>query len=138
MLRMPPDASSPPRPETRTTPTGGRAPRIYLACPWGPWGGGMYKVADYLRQSETLVPGAPPFRIVNSRGPTLWGSPFVLLGAALRTVAGALSGDMALLHVNMAKGLSVARKSILIYCAAWMGKPSVLHLHAASSPFLRP
>ena len=29
-----------------------RPPFIYIACPWTPKGGGMFKVADYLIQSQ--------------------------------------------------------------------------------------
>ena len=33
---------------------------IFIACPWHPIGGGMFKVADYLNQSQTpaQVPAA--------------------------------------------------------------------------------
>ena len=30
----------------------GGEPVIYIACPWTPVGGGMFKVADYLIQSQ--------------------------------------------------------------------------------------
>lgn len=111
-----------------------RSGEVYLACPWGPFGGGMYKVADYLRQAQTLVPDAPRYRIIDSRGPTLIGSPLALMRALIQVAWGALSGHMSLLHVNMAQGLSVLRKGLLIHCARLFGAPAVLHLHAAKLP----
>jgi glycosyltransferase involved in cell wall biosynthesis len=107
---------------------------VYLACPWGPFGGGMYKVADYLSQAEKSVAGAPSFKMIDSRGPTLAGSPFVMLKAMAQVASGALTGRMSLLHVNMAHGLSVFRKGLLIYCASLFGRKTVLHLHASKLP----
>ena len=43
---------------------------IYIACPWTPVGGGMYKVADYLIQSQAADPPAhaAQLRPLDSRG----------------------------------------------------------------------
>ena len=50
---------------------------IYIACPWTPVGGGMYKVADYLIQSQAAQtpPQAAQLRPLDSRGA---GSPAML------------------------------------------------------------
>jgi glycosyltransferase involved in cell wall biosynthesis len=41
---------------------------------------------------------------------------------------------MRLLHVNLAQGMSIARKVILIYCACLLRTPVVVHVHAARLP----
>jgi len=111
-----------------------RRKHVYLACPWGSWGGGMYKVADYLATVGPRLRQVPPFHVVDSRGPTLWASPLVVIRALLTILVGRITGHMGLLHVNMAQGLSVFRKGLLIEWAALLGAPVVLHLHAASMP----
>jgi glycosyltransferase involved in cell wall biosynthesis len=108
---------------------------VYLACPWGPWGGGMYKVVDYLVQSQHEIDGAPRFRVVSSRGRRLITMPIVMLIAIVRVFYGAASGRMALLHVNLALGISVLRKLILVYAASLAGAPTVVHIHAANLQF---
>ena len=108
---------------------------VYLACPWGPWGGGMYKVVDYLVQAQHEVDGAPRFRVVSSRGPSLVTMPFVMLQAIVRVVYGAATGRLALLHVNLAHGISALRKLILVYAASLAGAPTVVHVHAANWQF---
>ncbi|AEG92170.1 a-glycosyltransferase, Glycosyltransferase Family 4-like protein [Ramlibacter tataouinensis TTB310] len=106
---------------------------IYIACPWTPIGGGMFKVADYLIQSQARLPGDNPrLRPLDTRGS---GSParslLVLLSALVKLVRGRASGQLAGVHVNMAERLSLFRKSsVLVACKA-LGLPSVLHLHAA-------
>lgn len=117
------------RPETH------RPRFIYIACPWTPKGGGMFKVADYLIQNQAQRQ-APPrhaeLRPLDTRGsgPAAW-SAVVLAGALLRLAAGRLSGRLAGVHVNMAERLSLVRKSLLILACRLLGLPVVLHLHAA-------
>lgn len=108
---------------------------VYLACPWGPWGGGMYKVVDYLVQSQHEIDGAPRFRVVSSRGPHLITMPIVMMHAILRILYGAASGHLALLHVNLAQGISALRKLTLVYAASLAGAPTVVHIHAANLQF---
>lgn len=111
---------------------------IYIACPWSPVGGGMYKVADYLIQSQVeLVPaGAAQLRPLDTRGA---GSPvfslWVLLCAIARIVEGRLGGGLAGVHVNMAERMSLFRKGTLILLCAALGLPTVLHLHAQMQGF---
>ena len=43
---------------------------IYIACPWTPKGGGMFKVADYLIQAQacSTPAGAAELRPLDTRG----------------------------------------------------------------------
>jgi glycosyltransferase involved in cell wall biosynthesis len=95
----------------------------------------MYKVVDYLLQSQHEVDGAPRFRVVSSRGSRLITMPFVMLLAIARVLYGAASGQLALLHVNLAHGISPLRKLILVYAASLAGAPTVVHVHAANWHF---
>ena len=46
-----------------------KAPYIYLAGPWGPKGGGMFKVSDYLIQNQASPPpGHAELRHLDTRG----------------------------------------------------------------------
>jgi glycosyltransferase involved in cell wall biosynthesis len=107
---------------------------IYIACPWTPVGGGMYKVADYLIQSQaTDTPAhAAQLRPLDTRGGgrAFW-SLWVLLTALGKLVRGRLSGHLAGVHVNMAERLSLVRKSAVVAMCRALGIPVVLHLHAA-------
>lgn len=114
------------------TEKGGRY--IYIACPWTPVGGGMFKVADYLIQSQAReTPAhAAQLRPLDTRGGasalfSLW----VLLTALFKLVQGRLSGRLAGVHVNMAERLSLWRKSAVVVTCRALGVPVVLHLHAA-------
>ena len=107
---------------------------IYLACPWTPKGGGMYKVADYLLQSQALTrpAQAAELRPLDTRGngssvASLW----VLTTALARLLRGRLNGQLAGVHVNMAERLSLFRKCSVIIASRALGLPVVLHLHAA-------
>jgi glycosyltransferase involved in cell wall biosynthesis len=118
--------------ESDTSTSAGRF--IYIACPWTPVGGGMFKVADYLIQAQTSqsTHGGVELRPLDTRGgghaaTSLW----VLTKALAKLVRGRLGGKLAGVHVNMAERLSLWRKSaILVTCRA-LGVPAVLHLHAA-------
>ena len=79
---------------------------IYIACPWTPVGGGMFKVADYLIQAQASdTPAhAAELRALDTRGGahaffSLW----VLLTALGKLVRGRLQGRLAGVHVNMAE-----------------------------------
>jgi glycosyltransferase involved in cell wall biosynthesis len=107
---------------------------IYIACPWTPVGGGMFKVADYLIQSQASDPAAhaAQLRPLDTRGgghavASLW----VLLTALAKLVRGRLEGRLAGVHVNMAERLSLLRKSVIVVMCRLLGVPVVLHLHAA-------
>jgi glycosyltransferase involved in cell wall biosynthesis len=119
-------------PHATAAASGGRY--IYIACPWTPVGGGMYKVADYLIQSQAAnTPAhAAQLRALDTRGggsavASLW----VLVTALAKLVRGRASGDLAGVHVNMAERLSLVRKSAIVVASRALGVPVVLHLHAA-------
>ena len=121
-----------------TRPSQDDASYIYIACPWSPGGGGMYKVADYLIQcqAEHLPNGSARLRALDTRGSggpqySLW----VLLMAIFRIAAGRLQGRLAGVHVNLATRMSLFRKGTLIVACAAMGVPTVLHLHAQMNGF---
>ncbi len=109
---------------------------IFIACPMTPMGGGMFRVADYLLQSQAPegVPEAQRARLVametRGAGSALW-SLVVVTGALLRLVRTRLAGRLAGVHINMAERLSLVRKGVLVVGARLLGVPVLLHLHAA-------
>ncbi len=114
---------------------------IYIACPWTPVGGGMFKVADYLIQSQAQqTPShAAQLRPLDSRGAaspafSLW----VLLTALAKILMGRLSGKLVGVHVNMAGRMSLFRKGTIIAMCRAVGVPSVLHLHTQMDLFYAP
>lgn len=113
---------------------------IYIACPWTPKGGGMFKVADYLIQAhDRCTFGAASLIPLDTRGGghalySFW----ILLTAVVKLVRGRFSGQLAGVHVNMAERLSLFRKSVVVVICHVLGIPVVLHLHAAQlQPFFR-
>lgn len=107
---------------------------IYIACPWTPKGGGMFKVADYLIQAQacSTPAGAAELRPLDTRGgANALYSFWVLTTALARLVRGRLDGRLAGVHVNMAERLSLFRKSAVVIMSRALGVPVVLHLHAA-------
>ncbi|AMO24164.1 glycosyltransferase family 4 protein [Ramlibacter tataouinensis] len=106
---------------------------IYIACPWSPTGGGMYKVADYLIQAQTRTPPAhaAQLRALDTRGPgSAQASAWFLLMAVWALVRGRTSGQLAGVHVNMAEKLSLLRKGTVVVACRALGIPVVVHLHA--------
>ena len=109
---------------------------IYIACPWTPKGGGMFKVADYLIQAQCHDDAsAAALRPLDTRGGgnalySFW----VLATALVKLVRGRFSGQLAGVHVNMAERLSLFRKSAVVVLCRALGIPVVLHLHAAQLP----
>jgi glycosyltransferase involved in cell wall biosynthesis len=107
---------------------------IYIAGPWAPMGGGMFKVADYLIQSQTPeVPAhAAQLRPLDTRGGGSALNSMGILAIALgKLVRGRLQGNLAGVHVNMAERLSLVRKGAVMALCRALGVPVVLHLHAA-------
>lgn len=106
----------------------------YVACPWTPKGGGMYKVADYLLQQQASEPGRTvgTLRALDTRGGgNAISSMAVLFLAMARLTGSRLRGEVAGVHVNMAERLSVFRKGAIIALCRALRVPVVLHLHAA-------
>lgn len=122
-------------PRTATREREGRY--IYIACPWTPMGGGMFKVADYLIQAQASSSAiasvdAAELRPLDTRGGANALYSFWVLATALARIArGKFSGRLAGVHVNMAERLSLFRKGAVIVACRALGVPVVLHLHAA-------
>ncbi|MBG6072392.1 MULTISPECIES: glycosyltransferase family 4 protein [unclassified Polaromonas] len=109
---------------------------IYIACPWTPKGGGMFKVADYLIQAQDRdAINAATLRPLDTRGGSnaLY-SFFILITALTKLIRGRYTGQLAGVHVNMAERLSLFRKSAVVVFCKMLGIPVVLHLHAAQLP----
>ncbi len=111
---------------------------IYIACPWAPLGGGRFKVADYLIQSQAqhTPADAAQLRALDTRGGrsalfSLW----VLLTALAKLLRGRMDGRLAGVHVNMAEKLSLFRKGTIVAASWALGIPVVLHLHAQMQRF---
>ena len=117
-----------------------RARFIYIACPWGPVGGGMYKVADYLIQSQShhATTGAARLRPLDTRGTAGAALSLAALAGALARIAwGRINGGLAGVHVNMGERMSLFRKGVIIGACRAMGVPVVVHLHAQMEHFYR-
>jgi len=113
---------------------------IYIACPWAPLGGGMYKVADYLIQSQTAdaAAGTARLRPLDTRGTAGAVLSLGALAMALARIAwGRIGGGLAGVHVNMGERMSLFRKGVVIAACRAMGVPVVLHLHAQMETFYR-
>ena len=107
---------------------------IFIACPWTPKGGGMYKVADYMVQAQSTEAdsASAKFMPLDTRGDKNAAfSMLVLFSALVKVAAGRFNGSLKGVHVNMAERLSLFRKGTLIAFCKLLGVPVVLHLHAA-------
>lgn len=108
---------------------------VYLACPMGAVGGGMYRVVDYLIQTSTAAPIGYKLTALDTRGP---GSSLMSLAytfvAVARITHAALTRRLAGVHIHMAERLSVYRKGALLITCRVLGVPVILHLHAAQFP----
>jgi glycosyltransferase involved in cell wall biosynthesis len=112
---------------------------IFIACPWTPVGGGMFKVAQYLIESQAPSPGAPDLvappallQPLDTRGEgSAWGSLWVLGRAVARLARSRLAGNVAGVHVNMAERMSLVRKCVVVVACRLLAIPVVVHLHAA-------
>ena len=107
---------------------------IYIAGPSTPKGGGMFKVADYLVQMQSLPPTdkAAELQLLDTRGDGSALSSLVVLAQALgKLLRCRLKGELAGVHVNVAERLSLFRKGVVIVASRALGVPVVLHLHAA-------
>lgn len=105
---------------------------IYIAVPWTPVGGGMYKVADYLIQSQPADGSGPVLRPLDTRGGGGAAASLLQVARAVgRLVKDRFGGRLAGVHVNMAERLDFVRESIVLAACKLLGIPTVLHLHAA-------
>jgi glycosyltransferase involved in cell wall biosynthesis len=106
---------------------------IYIACPWGNAGGGMYRVADYLMQAQAskTPPHSAKLRALDTRGEgSAWASFGFLAKAIWKIARGRFDGTLAGVHVNMAEKLSLLRKGTVVVACWLLRVPVVIHLHA--------
>jgi glycosyltransferase involved in cell wall biosynthesis len=110
-------------------PTAAEHVRVLLVAPYGPGGGGIGRMMEYLVAAH---PEGWRLEPVESRGGgrAAWSVWFVLL-AAWRIIAAAAGGAPCIVHLNVAERGSVARKGALLLLARAVGLPAVLHLHGA-------
>ncbi|WP_239024384.1 glycosyltransferase family 4 protein [Ramlibacter humi] len=105
---------------------------IYIAVPWTPMGGGMYKVADYLIQSQAERDDGPVLKPLDTRGEGGAAASLVQVFRAVKQlVKDRMARRVAGVHVNMAERLDFVRESIILIACRLLGIPTVLHLHAA-------
>jgi glycosyltransferase involved in cell wall biosynthesis len=103
--------------------------RVLLLAPYAPSGGGMGQMMAYLAREN--APGLRFVKVETRGGGPASASLWPMLKAASRIVRAALAGP-AIVHVNVAEGLSVPRKGALLLLARLCRLPVVLHLHAAN------
>ena len=111
---------------------------IYIASPWTPVCGGIYKVVDYLVQSQASEQpaGGAHLRPLDTRsGGHAAFSAWFLLVALVKIVLGRISGRLAGVHVNVAERLSLVRKGTIVLACKLLGIPVVVHLHAQMRNF---
>ena len=122
----------------RTAAAQPRGRHIYLAGPWTPVCGGIYKVVDYLIQWQATTPPADAAQLrpldTRSGGPAFF-SMWFLFTALLKILRGRIRGDLAGVHVNVAERLSLVRKGTIVIACRALGIPVVLHLHAQMRNF---
>jgi glycosyltransferase involved in cell wall biosynthesis len=104
--------------------------RVLLIAPYAPRGGGMGRIMAYLGEHGTA--SGATFEMVESRGggPAIASAWFVLR-AAVRIIRARVDCFPTIVHLNFGEGASVARKGFLLVLAAFLGMPTILHLHAA-------
>ena len=119
-------------PPARSTQATAEGRFIYIAVPWTPMGGGMYKVADYLIQAQLEGAQGPVLRPLDTRGSGSAAASLVQVMRAVGQLARAkFAGRVAGVHVNMAERLDFVRESIVLVACKLLRIPAVLHLHAA-------
>lgn len=105
---------------------------VFLACPYGQVGGGMGSIMAYLASLQHDPANRFDLKRLESRGGGhIALSPFYLLGAVGRILREALSGRLAVVHLNLAERGSVYRKAVLLAATKLAGGRVLLHLHAA-------
>lgn len=123
-----------------STESRGKGRFIYVACPWSPAGGGMFKVADYLisAQHQFNDADAATLRPLDTRGPGSAAASLLYLALALlRILAGRIGGRLAGVHVNMAERMSLLRKGSVVATCWLLRVPVIIHLHCEMRTFYR-
>ena len=104
----------------------GRRLRVAIAMPGGFEFGGIGRMMLYATSAWRGAADAPDWWLVDARGNgrLIW-SPFMLLRAIIDLVRRRPD----LLHLNLADRGSTLRKLALSRVAAWLGIPTIVHLH---------
>lgn len=106
---------------------------IYVVSPSGAVGGGMGRVKDYILQSGGDRAGRYRFEALVTRDVRGVGFSLVLmLLAVLKIWGAALTGRLALVHVNFGDRGSALRKAVIVLAARLVGANTVLHLHTGA------
>lgn len=106
-------------------------PFVLLVHPTGGKGGGMMRVADYLRGAEALGRPGPGFETLDVRGDGLLpGTPLVFARQAVRLHTLLGQGQIRLVHLFVGDRLSLLRKCAIARLARRAGVPVLMHLHA--------
>lgn len=107
--------------------------RILMACPWGPAGGGMYRVVDYLMaQARDQKNASARLEGLDTRGQGSALSSMKVLARAVHALwQGHRRGDVAGVHIHLAERLSLLRKTVLMLACQALSLPMIVHLHAA-------
>jgi glycosyltransferase involved in cell wall biosynthesis len=106
---------------------------IYVVSPSGAVGGGMGRVKDYILQSGGDRAGRYRFEALVTRDERGVGFSMVLmLLAVLKIWGAALTGRLALVHVNFGDRGSALRKAVIVLAARLVGAKTVLHLHTGA------
>lgn len=106
---------------------------IYVVSPSGAVGGGMGRVKDYILQSGGDRAGRYRFEALVTRDERGVGFSLVLmLLAVLKIWGAALTGRLALVHVNFGDRGSALRKAVIVLAARLVGAKTVLHLHTGA------
>jgi glycosyltransferase involved in cell wall biosynthesis len=105
---------------------------VFLACPYGPVGGGMGSIMANLASLQQDPSCRFDLRRLESRGGghIAW-SPIFLALAVGRIFVEAARGRLAITHLNLAERGSVYRKALLLAATKLAGGRVLLHLHAA-------
>lgn len=107
--------------------------RVFLATPFGASGpGGIDRLTDLMVAGLDGRPelGVDPIRLVTRGRHGLARGSFVYAAALARFWLAARSGDVDLIHINLASGGSAFRKAMLGRRAKRLGIPYVVHLHS--------
>jgi glycosyltransferase involved in cell wall biosynthesis len=107
--------------------------RVFVATPFGANGhGGIDRLTDLMVSGLNERPelGIEVVRLVTRGRHGLLRGSLVYAAAIGRFCLAAKSGDVDLVHINLASGGSVYRKAILGRCAKRLGVPYVVHVHS--------
>ena len=106
---------------------------VYILCPGGlEHAGGIGRAMSYLIKQWSCDATSMPAKVIDTRGGGhLAFAPLFLVLAILRISALAVTGRIALLHINVASRGSAVRKCIIVLLCVLLRTKFVMHLHGA-------